>query len=69
MLSINAWAHNLIAPFRRRLSEIIAGLRERLAPLVRRQAQTGRLSIARQLSRIRAWAARIVEKKDQRDEV
>jgi hypothetical protein len=69
MLSINAWAHNLIAPFRRRLSEIIAGLRERLAPLVRRQAQTGRLSIARRLSRIRAWAARIVEKKDQRDEV
>jgi hypothetical protein len=69
MLSINAWAHNLIAPFRRRLSEIIAGLRERLAPLVRRQAQTGRLSIARQLSRIRAWAARIVEKKDQRDGV
>lgn len=68
MLAINAWAHNLMAPFRRRLAEIVARLRERLAPLVRRLTQTGRLSVGRRLGRIRAWAARVVEKNGQRDE-
>jgi hypothetical protein len=68
MLAINAWAHNLMAPFRRRISEIVARLRERLAPLVRRLTQTGRFSVGRRLGRIRAWAARVVEKNGQRDE-
>ncbi len=65
MLAINAWAHQLIAPVRRRIAVIVAQLRERLAPLM----QAGRRGVGRRLARIRAWAARIVEKNGQRDEV
>ena len=69
MLAINAWAHNLMAPVRRRIAGIVAQLRERLAPIMQRITQTGRLNVGRRLARIRAWAARIVERNGQRDEV
>ncbi len=67
MLAIGAWSHELISPLRRRVVEVAARLRERLAPLTSMILQSGQLGLGRRLSRLRAWSARVVEKSDQRD--
>ena len=68
MLAASAWSHDLIAPLRRRVAEVAATLRARLAPLSRAIQEAGRLGVGRRLSRLRAWSARVVGRSGQRDE-
>jgi len=67
MLAVSDWARHLIAPLRRRVAELAARLKERLAPLMGQILQSERFGIGRRLTRLRAWSARIVEKNGQRD--
>lgn len=69
MLAASAWSHELIAPLRRGVVEIAAGLRDRLAPLRRRVLLATGFGGGSRLLKLRAWTARVVHKGNQRDNV
>jgi hypothetical protein len=69
MLAAGAWSHELIAPLRRRVADLNAILRERLAPLKERVLLARRFGVGRRLHRLRAWSVRVLNRSGQRDEV